>query len=120
MRVGPVLEDAIQAGNERDFVLHLVQRSQSGRERPGVDAGRDGLPFKPPDVVLTGKLRQRPISLAGKEAAPRDSVRHVEESKTLCRCGRFFPVFGVALIGEALKPGEAQCDTAGTRKKSAA
>ncbi len=118
MRVGPVLKDAIQAGDQRNLVLHLVQRGQRRRERQRMAARRNGLAVETPDVVLAGELWQRPVALAGEEASSSDPVREIKEGETLCRSGDLAAVLGTAMVGEALEPGQAQRGTAGACEKA--
>ena len=116
MRVGAVLEDAVHAGDQRDLPPHLVQRSQGRRERQGVAAGRDGLSFETPDVVLSRELRQRPVIFSGEEASTRYAIWQLEKSQPLCRrlC------FAAQGAGIAFEPGQAEGGTTGTRQKIAA
>ena len=84
MGIGPVLELPIQAGDQGDFVVNVLQGSESGRESDGVDARWRHISLESPDVVLTGKLWDGSIGFTWKKTSPDDSIGEVEECESLC------------------------------------
>ena len=83
MRIGAVLERAIESRDQRDLVSHLFKRSQRRCQCQRMSARWDGLAFESPDIVLACELGQGTVQFTWEEASSRDSVWQVEERQSL-------------------------------------